>query len=212
MTSWWVRWSLKSPASRLFTQPVIQAQIKENIKALRHWPFVWGIHRRPVNPPHKGPVTRKMFPFDDVIMVGALCGRGTTVIMRATLIARFMGPTWGSSGADRTQVGPMLAPWTLLSGQYCKTCFHEIEVFLCILLTQSIGFHPWRHVDCVAKQAVSRHRLTDYTWQKKMDNFVDQSLSNNTRSYNAHFQSHKLITNNFSLGLLGDWMKNDRYE
>ena len=31
-------------------------------------------------------------------------------------IARFMGPTWGSSGADRTQVGPMLAPWTLLSG------------------------------------------------------------------------------------------------
>ena len=28
----------------------------------------------------------------------------------------FMGPTWGLSGADRTQVGPMLAPWTLLSG------------------------------------------------------------------------------------------------
>ena len=33
-----------------------------------------------------------------------------------SLIARFMGPTWGPSGADRTQVGPMLAPWTLLSG------------------------------------------------------------------------------------------------
>ena len=31
------------------------------------------------------------------------------------LIARSMGPTWGQSGADRTQVGPMLAPWTLLS-------------------------------------------------------------------------------------------------
>ena len=30
--------------------------------------FVRGIHRRPVNSPHKGPVTRKMFPFDDVIM------------------------------------------------------------------------------------------------------------------------------------------------
>ena len=38
-----------------------------------------------------------------------------TVAM-ASLIARFMGPTWGPSGADRTQVGPMLAPWTLLSG------------------------------------------------------------------------------------------------
>ena len=30
--------------------------------------FVRGIHRRPVNSPHKGPVMRKMFPFDDVIM------------------------------------------------------------------------------------------------------------------------------------------------
>ena len=30
--------------------------------------FVWGIHRGPVNFPHKWPVTRKMFPFDDVIM------------------------------------------------------------------------------------------------------------------------------------------------
>ena len=30
--------------------------------------FVWGIHRGPVISPHKWPVTRKMFPFDDVIM------------------------------------------------------------------------------------------------------------------------------------------------
>ena len=31
--------------------------------------FVRGIHRGPVNSPHKGPVTRKMFPFDDVMMM-----------------------------------------------------------------------------------------------------------------------------------------------
>ena len=31
--------------------------------------FLRGIHRWPVNSPHKWPVTRKMFPFDDVIMV-----------------------------------------------------------------------------------------------------------------------------------------------
>ena len=30
--------------------------------------FVRGIHRWPLNSPHKGPVTRKMSPFDDVIM------------------------------------------------------------------------------------------------------------------------------------------------
>ena len=30
--------------------------------------FVRGIHRWPVNSQHKGPVTRKLFPFDDVIV------------------------------------------------------------------------------------------------------------------------------------------------
>ena len=30
---------MKSPASRMFTQPFIQTQIKENIKAPRHWPL-----------------------------------------------------------------------------------------------------------------------------------------------------------------------------
>ena len=32
-----------------------------------------GIHRGPVNSPHKWPVTRKMFPFDDVIMCKMYC-------------------------------------------------------------------------------------------------------------------------------------------
>ena len=42
-----------------------------------------------------------------------------------SLIARFMRPTWGSSGTDRTQVGPMLAPWTLLSGLiFCRAAVH----------------------------------------------------------------------------------------
>ena len=31
--------------------------------------FVWGIHRWPVNSQQKWPVTRKLFPFDDVIMM-----------------------------------------------------------------------------------------------------------------------------------------------
>ena len=35
--------------------------------------------------------------------------------LEATLRARSMGPTWDPPVADRTQVIPMLAPWTLLS-------------------------------------------------------------------------------------------------
>ena len=40
-------------------------------------------------------------------------------ILFIPLIAKFMGPPLGPSGAARTQVGPMLAPWSLLSGTWC---------------------------------------------------------------------------------------------
>ena len=39
ITSLWVWYHLKSPASQLFAQPFAEAQIEENIKALCHWPL-----------------------------------------------------------------------------------------------------------------------------------------------------------------------------
>ena len=39
-----------------------------------------------------------------------------------TQIAMFMVPTWGPPGTCRPQIGPMLAPWTLLSGLYYAHC------------------------------------------------------------------------------------------
>ena len=38
-------------------------------------------------------------------------------IVEITQIAKFMGPTWGPPGSCRPQMGPKLAPWTLLSGK-----------------------------------------------------------------------------------------------
>ena len=37
-------------------------------------------------------------------------------LCKPSQIVKFMGPTWGPSGSCRPQMGPMLAPWTLLSG------------------------------------------------------------------------------------------------
>ena len=56
VTSQCAPWRLRSPGSQLFAQPLVQAHIKENIKALRHWPL-WGESTgdRPVDSPHKGP-------------------------------------------------------------------------------------------------------------------------------------------------------------
>ena len=43
----------------------VQAQIKKNTKAPRNWPL-WGEFTGDF--PHKEPVTRKIFPFDDFVM------------------------------------------------------------------------------------------------------------------------------------------------
>ena len=57
-----MQWRPKSRDSRLFTQPFIQAQIKEIIKALRHWLLVTGEFSA------QRASKTEMFPFDVVIM------------------------------------------------------------------------------------------------------------------------------------------------
>ena len=54
--------------SWLFTQPFIQGADQRKHQSSASLAFVGGIHRWPVNSTHKGPVTWKMFPFDDAIM------------------------------------------------------------------------------------------------------------------------------------------------
>ena len=63
----WVLWRLKSPAAGLFAQPFLQVRIKKH-QSSPSLACVMGIHRWPVDSPHKRPVKRKMFPFGDVIM------------------------------------------------------------------------------------------------------------------------------------------------
>ena len=66
--------------------------------------FVRGIHRGPVNSPHKGPITRKMFPFDDVIMVR---------VFPHTVPTKFESPIH-----DGTWFGLHFAPSTAWSWRY----------------------------------------------------------------------------------------------
>ena len=67
----WSKWAwrhLKSPVYRLFAQPSVQAKTKETSK-LRITGLCERNHKWLVDSPHKGPVTRKMFPFDDFMMI-----------------------------------------------------------------------------------------------------------------------------------------------
>ena len=63
-----------------------------------------------------------MIQFSDASVFSVLGYLYTRLI---TLIARFMGPTWGPPGADRSQVGPMLAQWTLLSRYVLNQMFSK---------------------------------------------------------------------------------------
>ena len=56
--------------------------------------FVWGVHRWPVNSPHKWPVTRKMFSFDDVIMFFRGCVPEMFVACILLLIAYTFRKNW----------------------------------------------------------------------------------------------------------------------
>ena len=61
-------------ASQITILPIVYSTVYSGADQLKHpssasLVFVPGIQRWPVNSPHKGPVTRKMFPFDDAIMI-----------------------------------------------------------------------------------------------------------------------------------------------
>ena len=64
---------MSAMASQITSLTIIYSTVysgadQENTSKLCVTGLLWGIHWWPVNSPHKGPVTQKMFPFDDVIM------------------------------------------------------------------------------------------------------------------------------------------------
>ena len=64
---------MSAMASQIVSLTIVYSAVYSGVDQRRHQrseslAFERGIHRSPVNSPHKGAVTRKMFPFDDVIM------------------------------------------------------------------------------------------------------------------------------------------------
>ena len=64
-------------ASQITTLTIVYSIVYSDADQRKHQSFaslafVPGIHRGPVNSPHKWPVTRKMFSFHDVIMINPI--------------------------------------------------------------------------------------------------------------------------------------------
>ena len=65
---------MRAMASQIISLKIVYSTVYQGADQRNHQSsaslaFVRGIHRSPVNSPHKWPVMRKMFPFDDVTMV-----------------------------------------------------------------------------------------------------------------------------------------------
>ena len=65
---------MSAMASQITSLTIIYSAIYSGADQRKHQssaslPFVWGIHQWTGNFPHKGPLTRKLFPFNDVIML-----------------------------------------------------------------------------------------------------------------------------------------------
>ena len=91
-----------------------------------------------------------------------------------SLIARCMGPTWGPSGAHMTQVGPTLAPWTLLSGCCISYNFRSIGSGLIILSPAFMGHI--RHAYARASAECPQNRNQKYSFDHIFNIFFN-SLS-----------------------------------
>ena len=64
-------------------------------------------------------------------------------------IANFMGPTWGPPGSCRPQMGPMLAPWTLLSGTVWWMSMIQKDPQSGKVINTNLWMLTWEHVQLV---------------------------------------------------------------
>ena len=90
--------------------------------------FVWGIHGRPVNSPHKLPVMRKMFPFDDVMME---CGLAMFLFTCSDNCILWIVPT-GQATRNRYKLWKQDegVQWPLILDVFTQYLFLKLNVIL----------------------------------------------------------------------------------
>ena len=108
---------------------------------------------------------------------------------KTPLIARFMGPTWGPSGADRTQVGPMLAHKFCYLGQlnmdYAQSqpqqnhnCVHN-SVKYAVCNDNTINTIQWITGNGCGIQALQRTHINSFrtTWGTFIGSWITKTLT-----------------------------------
>ena len=110
-------------ASQITSLTVVYSIVYSGVNQRKHQSsaslaFVREIHRGPVNFPHKWPVTRKMFPFDDVIMRYPMPTDEHPALMmmwRHVNAFRITGPLW----RETTVIGGFPSQTTSTVERWC---------------------------------------------------------------------------------------------
>ena len=132
--------------------------------------FGRGIHRSPVNYPHKGPVTRKMFPFDDVIMCDAMfCHRARSVCF-----------------------------WRRLYNSSCHTrCVHVIIIVTVTWHKREVIFNHG-HLDCLFTSLVGWNRASQnstFNYIAHSVNLAHIGVGHNGHESVSNLQPHHCLLN-----------------
>ena len=154
--------------------------------------FERGIHWWPVNSPHKWPVTRKMFRFDDVIMGN--CGtppvRGTGLGVCVFLLLNITSHNWLRNkylgnlmfiylcvciyklSGDVSILGPFLRilDWTCLLPRRAEVCFINKDILQrCFLPCDWVslqGLTSW--MNCIFGPSFGKSIFTELVWKFDM--------------------------------------------
>ena len=142
---------------------VISGAYKRKHQSSASLALVRGVHRWPVNSLHKGPVTRRMFPFDDVIM----CCPSTTVLQ------------WGEPEGDwswwRHQMESFSALLALCGGggftgpgefPTQKLVAQSFDVFFDLRLNKQLSKQRWSWWFETQSWSLWRQCNVKWTWHK----------------------------------------------
>ena len=119
-----------------------------------------------------------------VWLYGNIIALDLTIRLETSQIARFIWPRWGPPGSDRARVGPMLAPWTLLTGiaSFLKT----LDIFQAMSNGKKMS-----NAKCIDYTCWTHH-----TYSKTLGVWVSD-LS----SLSQHFQTNSMINHDCNIGV-----------
>ena len=134
--------------------------------------YVRRIHRWPVNSPHKGPVTRKMFPFDDIIIKPPTQTLSWWVKLSKAYIlsAKLLPPRYNDFSWDTNAKGS--GAMVMIMDFYVPG---EVETSECSSEVLWVKIQLKGEIPCMSPQCIDSHQTILMISLKQLDHFTKKT-------------------------------------